>query len=94
MNIGKAIRELRLRQNLNQMDFASRVGITQSYLSLIEGGHKKPSMEVLEHIADDLKAPLPILFWFAVEGSDIDETKSKAYELLKPSIDALIGSIF
>lgn len=94
MKIGNAIKELRLKQCLNQMDFASKTGITQGYLSQIERGHKKPSMELLEQIAEDLNTPLPIMFWFAVEESDIDKTKSEAYKMLKPSIDALIGSIF
>ena len=94
MNIGNAIKQLRLKRCLNPGDFASQVGITQAYLSQIERGHKKPSMEVLEYMAKDLNLPLPIMFWFGVELEDIEETKREAYKMLKPSIDALIGSLF
>lgn len=93
MDIGYAIKLLRKKNMMNQMDFASKVGITQGYLSQIERGHKKPSIEMLEHMADDLNIPLPIMFWFGVEDSDISDTKREAYRMLKPSIDALIGSI-
>lgn len=94
MNIGNAIKQLRLKRSLNQGDFANQIGITQSYLSQIERGYKKPSMEVLENMAKDLNLPLPIMFWFGVELEDIQEKKIEAYKMLKPSIDALISSLF
>jgi transcriptional regulator with XRE-family HTH domain len=94
MNIGTAIRTLRLKESLLQEEFASRIGITQTYLSQIERGHKNPSLDVLNSMAKDLKLPLPLMFWFGVEESDIQENKKEAYKTLKPSIDALIGSLF
>ncbi len=79
---------------MNQEEFASSVGITQSYLSLIEKGHKKPSMEVLQQMADILNTPLPVLFWFGVEREDVSEDKQYIYDTLKPSIDKLINEVF
>ena len=35
---------------MTQEEFAASVGVTQSYLSLIEKGHKTPSLEVLQQI--------------------------------------------
>jgi transcriptional regulator with XRE-family HTH domain len=46
MNYGKIIR--RLRASNRQTDFAERLGITQTYLSLLESGQKKPSLSLLE----------------------------------------------
>jgi len=94
MNIGQAIRKLRKNELMNQEQFASSVGITQSYLSLIEKGHKKPSLEVLEQMADILNTPLPVLFWFGIDREDVDEKKQYAYDTLKPSIDNLINEVF
>lgn len=94
MNIGQAIRTLRKNELMNQEEFSSSVGITQSYLSLIEKGHKKPSMEVLQQMADSLKTPLPVLFWFGVEKEDVPEEKQYIYDTLKPSIDNLINEVF
>ena len=94
MNIGQAIRTLRKTELMNQEEFASSIGITQSYLSLIEKGHKKPSLEVLQQMADILNTPLPVLFWFGIERDDVDEKKQYAYDTLKPSIDNLINELF
>ena len=94
MKIGQAIRTLRKKELMNQEEFASSVGITQSYLSLIEKGHKKPSLEVLQQMADILNTPLPVLFWFGLEREDVDEKKQYAYATLKPSIDKLINEVF
>jgi len=94
MNIGQAIRILRKNDLMNQEEFASSVGITQSYLSLIEKGHKKPSLEVLQQMADILKTPLPVLFWFGVEREDVSEHKQYIYDTLKPSIDKLMNEVF
>lgn len=94
MNIGQAIRTLRKNDLMNQEEFASSVGITQSYLSLIEKGHKKPSMEVLQQMADILNTPLSVLFWFGVEREDVSEDKQYIYDTLKPSIDKLMNEVF
>lgn len=94
MNIGKAIRTLRKNKLMTQGGFAASAGITQSYLSLIEKGHKKPSLEVLEQMADILNTPLPVLFWFGIEKEDVSEEKIYIYETLKPSIDNLINEVF
>lgn len=94
MNIGKAIRTLRKNEMINQEKFATSLGITQSYLSLIEKGHKNPSLEVLQKIAETLKTPLPVLFWFGIEKEDVSEEKQYAYQILKPSIDKLINEVF
>ena len=94
MNIGDAIRTLRKNDLCNQEEFAASVGITQSYLSLIEKGHKKPSLEVLQQMADILNTPLPVLFWFGIEREDVSEEKQYIYDTLKPSIDNLINEVF
>jgi transcriptional regulator with XRE-family HTH domain len=94
MNIGTAIKKLRRRECLLQEELANRIGITQTYLSQIENGHRKPSLDVLELMGKSLNLPLPLMLWFAVEESDIKPDKRDAYNILKPSIDTLINSLF
>ena len=48
------IRDLRKHQALTQAQLARRVGITQAFLAEIEGGRKRPSIEVLEKLCDTL----------------------------------------
>jgi len=94
MNVGEAIKYLRYTKNIKQKDFCKEIGITQSYLSLVEKGHRTPSIQVLESISEYYKIPLPILFWFTVDESDVSEEKKEAYKILKPSIDEMIKTIW
>jgi len=93
MNIGHSIKTIRKeRTNLNQSDFAQQVGITQTYLSLIESGKKKPSTDILEKIAKEFEVPLFYIFWNGIEISDIEELKKPFFRILKPAIDGMIKS--
>lgn len=93
MNIGQGIKELRKRSNIRQIELAKSIGITQSYLSGIENGNKKPSIDLLEVIAKEFQTPLPILFWFSIEEKDVAERKRYAFSVLKPIINELISTI-
>jgi len=96
MDIGTAIKKLRKERvpQLTQAEYASRIGITQTYLSQIESNKKKPSTDILEKIADDFEIPLPIIFWHGIEEKDVHESKREYFRFLKPSIDKMIDSIF
>jgi XRE family transcriptional regulator, regulator of sulfur utilization len=96
MNIGQSIKKLRKERlpHLTQGEYASTIGITQTYLSQIESGKKKPSTDLLEKIAKDFDMPLPIIFWYGIEEQDVRESKKEYFLFLKPSIDKLIDSIF
>lgn len=94
MNIGQAIKNIRIKKNIKQKDFAPMIGVTQSYLSLIEHGTRDPSLDVLKSLSNAIGIPLPVLFWFGINESDIDKNKIYAYNLLKPSIDGLISELF
>ena len=52
--IGKRIRRYRLSKNITQEELAFRIDTSASYLSKIEGGKKRPSLEKLCGIADAL----------------------------------------
>lgn len=93
MKIGQAINILRRKRRDTQKEYAQRIGITQTYLSLIESGKRIPNMSVIQKIADLHEISLPLLFWFSVEESDCKPDKLEHFRLLKPLIDRLIESI-
>ena len=93
MKIGHAIKKLRKDAVLNQKTYAWRIGITQTYLSLIESGKRTPNMSVIEKISEFHEVPISILFWFSLEESEVSETKKEYYRLIKPTLDRLIESI-
>lgn len=88
MNIGNALKDI--RQNISgrrQNDVAKSVGISQTYLSQVEGGKKIPHQEIVEKLCKEYKVPMAIVVWKAMEMKDVDRTKQKAFSLIKPIVD-------
>jgi transcriptional regulator with XRE-family HTH domain len=50
MTIGERIKLLRKREELNQIEFASRISVSQGRLSEIESGIAMPSVETIKLI--------------------------------------------
>ena len=94
MNISKAMREVRLSSGLNQKEIAAKLKITQTYVSLIENGHKIPSLEVIEAYGNVAKFPLAIVLWKAIDEKDVAQNKKKIFRELKPTIDKFISEFF
>jgi transcriptional regulator with XRE-family HTH domain len=61
MNIGKGLRIARAISGLKQGDVASEMGVSQNYLSLLENGHCKPSLDTLEAFAKYYDTKVSIL---------------------------------
>ncbi|MEX3625802.1 helix-turn-helix domain-containing protein [Viridibacillus arvi] len=51
MKTGEKIRELRIRSNLNQVQFAEILKLSQSAVSAYEKNDRKPSLDVINRIA-------------------------------------------
>ncbi|TRZ41674.1 helix-turn-helix domain-containing protein [Robertkochia solimangrovi] len=94
MDLGKVIKLLRKKQGLNQKELASRCGLSQTYLSLIEGNRKEPNLATLKAIANELNVSLPILFFMSLGKEDVPESKREMFEILEPTIKDLIKQIY
>jgi len=95
MNLGKTIKDSRIMHfKGNQYDFAEALGITQSYLSLLENNKKKPSPDLIKKIGDVCEIPLVIMLWHSLDENDVSEDKKESFKLLKPSLDALLKEVF
>lgn len=62
MKIGKNIKVIRVNKEMTQKELADMLGITTTYLSLIENNAKKPSLTLVEKISKTLEIPLAMLF--------------------------------
>lgn len=94
MDIGKVIKEARIKKGLKQNDFAERCKISQAYLSKIENNQKEPTLSILKLIAENLRIPLPVLFFLSLTSDDIDPSKQDSFDILLPSIKGLISNFF
>jgi transcriptional regulator with XRE-family HTH domain len=86
MNIGKAIKELRISKNLNQSQFAAQCDLTQTSLSQIESGSKRPNPTTMKKICDFFQISEPVIYLLATEESDIPEQKKTLFGKLFPNI--------
>lgn len=63
---------------MTKQQLADKAGVSISYLSDLTNGKGNPSLELMEHIADALDTPLPLL----LESTDLD----------RAALDALKGA--
>lgn len=61
---GEKVREERLKQELSQEEFASRVGVHRTYIGMIERAEKNITLENIEKIAKALKLNINELLTF------------------------------
>ena len=95
MNYGQTIKKVRVeRMRQKQYQFADAVGVSRAYLCLLESGKKKPSLDMLERIAEHVFLPLPVLFLGCLSEDSISDHKIDSYRQLRPVLDSLIDSLF
>lgn len=90
MNIGNAIQLARTRRKLSQAKLAERVGLSVSYLSLLERSRRDPPLSTLQRIAAGLHVPLEILFFLGAEDNELSGiNKDLAGQLAAMALDLL-----
>lgn len=94
MNIGDAIKELRIKMKLSQKDFSKICNISQTYLSQIENNKKIPNFNIIELISEKTMIPIPVILFLSIETKDVVKNKTELFEMLKPTIDSFINNIF
>jgi len=96
MQLGERVRARRKELNLSLRELAEAVGLTSSFLSLIERDQSSPSIESLRKISDALEVPV---FYFLLEpyekspivrcGKQLtlkDASSKQVYKLLTPDL--------
>lgn len=92
MNIGNAIKEIRKRKGMSQLQLANAADITQAAMSGIENG-KRPNPGTLEKLSKELGVPESLIYAMAMEKDDVPEEKRVLYDSLFPVIKGLIMQI-
>jgi len=89
MNIGLAIKAIRKKLSITQYELAEKCVISQTSLSQIETGTKRPSQRTISKICTVLDIPESIIYIVAMQESDVPESKKGMYDLIYPSIKSL-----
>jgi transcriptional regulator with XRE-family HTH domain len=89
MNIGSAIKSIRKKLAITQYELADKCDLSQTSLSQIETGVKRPSQRTIAKICSVLDIPESIIYIVAMQEADVPPSKKGIYELVYPSIKSL-----
>ena len=81
--LGQVIKYHRTNRNLSQVELAEFIGVTNSFISLIECGAREPSLDTLFRIGYAIGIPAGLLLIQAVPDTGCLNYKKEARELLK-----------
>lgn len=65
--LNEALRLIRVFHDLKQFELAEKLGVSKSYISEIESGSKKPSLELVERYSKEFNIPVSSIMFFAEE---------------------------
>ena len=92
MDLGQAIRILRVKQGLTQGQLADRCGMNDQTLSDWETGKSWPPKGASERVCEALGVPTSYMMLASIEIEDIPEEKHVLYRtLLEPLRNELFG---
>ena len=95
MKYGEVIKEIRKKKGFTQFEFASKLSISQAYLSLIESNKKAPTQKLLEEISCLTEIPLYYFMFKALEvNKDVKKEKRKNYSEFEPVLSSMIEKFF
>ena len=94
MSIGQAIKQERKRKGLTQRNLSNLTGISNTYISAIETDRRVPNNITAQRISEALDVPYAVIMWKAITDKMIKPEKRAIFLNVKPSIDALLDSIF
>lgn len=63
--LNEALRLIRVYHDMKQSEAAAKLGISNSYLSEVEKGHKKPTLELVERYAEVYEIPASSIMFFS-----------------------------
>lgn len=82
MDYGRALRIARTAKGMSQRELADAAKIDASHVSLIETGHRTPSLSVLQRLANALGMPMDILSLLAAGPSRLKSISAARAEEL------------
>jgi transcriptional regulator with XRE-family HTH domain len=92
MQIGDAIASFRNLKGVNQKKMANDLGISVTYLSLVENNKEKPSIKKISEIAKYLNIPVSALLFKVLEKKNFKDAKSRRlFKTAEPVVEKIIN---
>lgn len=77
--LSKALRLVRVYHDLSQTEAAAKLGLSKSFVSELESGRKKVTLETLERYSAAFRIPMSSLMLFAERASAPDFSENARY---------------
>ena len=91
MDIGQAIKKLRLQHNMTQTQLGERCGMSTNAVSSLETGKAFPPKATIERMCEAFDIPQSYLLMASIEEQDFPEEKAVLYRtLLEPLRNELL----
>ena len=82
MQLGKSIKLCRTNLGLSQQDLAKKIGLSVSYISMIEQGKRDPTISNVQHISKALGVPMSLLTFLAAEPEELNRVPQELRDKL------------
>jgi transcriptional regulator with XRE-family HTH domain len=92
MNVGHAIRFCRQQKKLSIPELAARVGLSVSYISLLERNGRDPPLSTMERISRSLEIPLSVLVFIGTSPGELDSIPAEITEKLAAATMKLLSA--
>jgi len=89
MNVGIAIRSIRRKIGITQYELAERCNLSQTSLSQIENGIKRPSERTIKKVCEVLDIPESVIYILGMQETDVPTSRKNVYNMLFPSIKSM-----
>ena len=89
MNLGGTIKAIRKQAGMSQGQLTAHTGLSQTSISQIENGVKRPSKSSLQKICKALEVPEAVLYILALEDKDVPKARKKLFDDIYPEIREL-----
>jgi transcriptional regulator with XRE-family HTH domain len=80
--LGKKIRDIRIKSNITQEKLAELSGVSSNFISQIERGRNKCSLETISSLSIAMNTPLSALFSFDFSGQTSKDSYAQRIEMM------------
>ncbi|HXJ91362.1 MAG TPA: helix-turn-helix transcriptional regulator [Terriglobia bacterium] len=88
LRMGQTLKDLRAARHLTQQDLASQLGISASYLSLIESSKRRTTRKILRGLSDYLKVPSG---YFVIQAMEVTGLQPRHQQVIQELQREVVG---
>lgn len=90
MDIGSAIKEIRVQKGITQKSLAQMCGLSANAMCLLEKNVSFPSRDTITRICSALSIPVSYLLFYSITDDDVPEDKRIAFRALKEPMKTVL----